>query len=111
MLFLTSSFNFYGRHCDVAEQQGLKINIRGCDRKLCDILVNSTLLASLEHKGVLTHKQCDKVSRETGSKQKNCKFLHYLRDIDTDKCTDLMDSLEENGQKHVVNFIHSNGGM
>jgi Caspase recruitment domain len=78
---------------------------------LCQIIaVDSVLLRTLCDGNLLTPKQRDIINDTSKSDEKVRKLLRYCLNSQTNDCFELLTSFEEAGQKHVVNFIVSNGG-
>lgn len=92
------------------------IGLRCKIRKLRSILIehiepNVDLLTRLMSKELLSDRQFEKVRSKTSVYGKNYKLLKYLTDRKYNgDLSKVLKVFEKNGQKHVVNFIHSGGG-
>ena len=67
-------------------------------------------LDSLCEKEVITGDQFGDIYKQSDEIQKNNQLLTYLLNNNNVNLGELMQALEETGQKHIVNFVSSDGG-
>lgn len=69
---------------------------------------DSGLLDALLAKGILSRKEMAEVKDKSPIYTRNSKLLMYM--LEENQCSDLIAALRDNEQKHIVNYLYSNGG-
>lgn len=112
-----SSCNVFS-HCLVFTEmlQGQSYDTRSRIRKLFDVLTeiiepDLDLLTGLMSGELLTDRQFEKIRSQTDIYDKNRKLLKFLTDENyIGNLDDVLKVFEKTGQRHVANYIRSDGG-